>query len=171
LGAKALPYILDGSLDHMVDMGEDSEDIKWIYELDLEEATLRTINSDDEEIGYRKFEDLTIEYMRDLELADESRRNHQRVVAAEVDDGKAGLQGLLILILMQSLSVLSGHPIGHNHHNVAGQLCTQRPLTWLMISQLFLNCSVWLKVRIRDCLQSTSHSHWQYSVKLDCYGI
>lgn len=67
LGAKALRYILDGSLDHMVYVDEDSENIEWIYEVDLEEATLRTINSDDEEIGYRKFEDLTIEYMQDLD--------------------------------------------------------------------------------------------------------
>jgi hypothetical protein len=101
LGTKALPYILDGSLDHMVDMDEDSSDIEWIYEIDLEKATLKTINSDDEEIGSQKFGDLTTEYMRDLELADETRRDHQRVVA-EVDDGKAGLRGQLIQILLQS---------------------------------------------------------------------
>jgi hypothetical protein len=86
----------------MVDVDEDPEDIEWIYEVDLEEATLRTINSDGEEIGYRKFEDLTIEYMRGLELADESRLNHQCVVA-EVDGGRAGLQRVLILTFMQSL--------------------------------------------------------------------
>jgi hypothetical protein len=103
LGAKALPHILDGSLDHMVDADEDSEDIDWTYEVDLEEGTLTTINSDDEEIGHRKFEDLTIEYMRDLELADETRRKHQPVVDAEVDDGRAVLQTLLILTVMQSL--------------------------------------------------------------------
>jgi hypothetical protein len=94
LGAKALPHILDGSLDHMVDADENSEDIEWIYEVDLDEATLTTINSDDEEIGYRKFEELTIEYMQDLEVADDNWRS---------DSGKAGLQVLLFLTVMQGL--------------------------------------------------------------------
>jgi hypothetical protein len=58
----------------MVDMNEDTSDIEWIYEVDLEKATLKTFNGDDEEIGFQKFGDLTIEYMQELEFADEKTR-------------------------------------------------------------------------------------------------
>jgi len=47
---------------------KDSPDYEWFYKVDLQKATLRTLKGD-KQIGFRKFEDLTNDYIRDLELA------------------------------------------------------------------------------------------------------
>jgi hypothetical protein len=71
LGAKALPYILDGSLGHIVDEIEYENNFgcEWTYEVNLEETTLETWKGE-KQIGLRKFKDLTIDYMRKLEYID-----------------------------------------------------------------------------------------------------